>query len=90
MSKQQKLGIGVVVAVLLGLIIYSTLNLAQFEVEVCLTYKGKSECRVAAGATREEALQTAANTACAFLASGRTDSMACGRTKPDTVRWIKE
>ncbi len=90
MSNQIKVVIGIVVAVLLGVVIYSTMNLAQFEVEVCVTYQGKSECRTAAGATKEEALRTAADNACAFLSSGRTDSMACGRTEPDSVRWIKE
>lgn len=71
-------------------IVYSILGLTQYEVEVCVTFGGKSECRTAAGATRDEALRTATDTACAFLASGRTDSMACSRTEPDSVRWTKE
>ena len=90
MNNNQKIAIGVVVAALLGLVVYSTFNLAQYEVEVCVTYKGASECRIAAGATREEALRTATDNACAFLSSGRTDSMACSRTEPDSVRWNKE
>ena len=90
MSRRLKLVIAGVVLLLLAALVYSTLSLAHFECEVCVTFNGRSACRVAAGATREEAVRTASDNACAFLASGRTDSMACGRTPPTRVRWIKE
>ena len=90
MSRRLKLVIAGVVLLLLAALVYSTLSLARFECEVCVTFNGWSACRVAAGATREEAVRTASDNACAFLASGRTDSMACGRTPPTRVRWIKE
>ncbi len=90
MSRRLKLVIAGVVLLLLAALVYSTLSLARFECEVCVTFNGRSACRVAAGATREEAVRTASDNACAFLASGRTDSMACGRTPPTRVRWIKE
>ena len=90
MGTGPKVGIGVVVVLLLGGMIYSTMNLSQFQVEVCMTYGDRSECRTAAGATREEALRTATDNACSFLVSGRTESMACSRTKPDSIRWVKE
>jgi hypothetical protein len=90
MSKPLKLVIAAGIVLLLGVIVYSTLSLARYECEVCVTFKGRSACRVAAGATREETIRTATDNACAFLASGRTDSMACGRTPPTSIRWIKE
>ncbi len=90
MSKPLKLVIAAGIVLLLGVIVYSTLSLARYECEVCMTFNGRSACRSAAGATREEALRTASDNACAFLASGRTDSMACGRTPPTRIRWIKE
>ena len=90
MSRSLKLVIAAGIVLLLGVLVYSTLSLARFECEVCMTFNGWSACRVAAGATREEAIRTASDNACAFLASGRTDSMACGRTPPTSIRWIKE
>ena len=38
-----------------------------------------------AGSSEEEALRTATDNACAFLASGMTDSIACSKTAPDSV-----
>ncbi len=90
MGTGPKIGIGVVVALLAGGMVYSTLNLSQFQVEVCMEFGGGRECRMAAGTTREEALRTATDNACSFLASGRTESMACSRTQPGSIRWIKE
>ncbi len=90
MSRSLKLVIAAGIVLLLGVIVYSTLSLARYECEVCMTFNGRSACRVAAGATREETIRTASDNACAFLASGRTDSMACGRTPPTSIRWIKE
>ncbi len=90
MSRWLKLVIAGVVLLLVAALVYSTLSLARYECEVCVSFRGRSACRVAAGATREEAIRTASDNACAFLASGRTDSMACGRTLPTRIRWIKE
>lgn len=78
-----------VVAALLA-IVWSTMDLAQYTAEVCITYKGRTECRVASGTTREEAIETGRTTACALLASGVGETIACGNTEPDSVRWISE
>jgi hypothetical protein len=77
--------VGAVVAAL----IRSTMNLAQYRVEVCMDYQGRASCRTAAGSTEEFALRSATDNACALIASGITDSMACGRTPPRSVRWLK-
>jgi hypothetical protein len=50
--------------------------------EVCITFHGRSECRGASGTTREEALRTAINNTCAFLASGMTEVVSCTNTPP--------
>ncbi|MGA3026171.1 MAG: hypothetical protein ABSF98_15495 [Bryobacteraceae bacterium] len=77
--------VGAVVAAL----IRSTMNLAQYRVEVCMDYQGRSSCRTAAGSTEEFALRSATDNACALIATGVTDSMACDRTPPRSVRWLK-
>ena len=73
------------VAVLL-LILYASLGLSQYTCEVCIEFDGQTKCRSAAGATREEAQRTATDNACAFLASGMTESIRCSRTPPTSVR----
>jgi hypothetical protein len=52
---------------------------------VCVTFQGATACREAAGATTAEAQRTAHENACAFIASGMTDSIACQNTPPDSV-----
>lgn len=86
-----KVQLGILIAVLaialLGILAYTSMQqTGQNRVEVCIAYNGKTECRVASGATKEEAQRTATETACAVLASGMTDSMACGRTTPVSVK----
>jgi hypothetical protein len=71
-------------------IVSSTMDLQAFTVEACVTFNGRTGCGVAAGATREEALRSAATIACSGLSSGMTESIECSRTEPDSVRWIDE
>ena len=78
------------VVVVLTVIVYSTLNLAKFKVEVCMQYNGATSCRTASGATRDETLRTAVTNACALIASGMTESGQCERSQPVSVRWLRE
>lgn len=84
---------GVVVAVVafvvagIALIVWSSMGLSQVTVEACFTFNGLSECRVASGTTREEALRTAADMACAVISSGMTDRINCQNTEPTRVEW---
>jgi hypothetical protein len=76
----------VFVAVVLALIVYSTLGLGGNSCEVCVEYHGGSRCRSARGSTRAEATKTAHENACAFLSSGVTDSIACNNTPAKSTR----
>ena len=69
--------------------VYSTMNLASHRVEVCMEYKGQTNCRTASGSTREFALRSATTNACAGIASGVTDSIACEQSSPTKVTWLK-
>lgn len=88
--------IGVTVAVVgfvaaaLATIIYSSMGIHEISVEVCITFRGLTSCGEAAAANREDALRHAATNACASISGGVTDSIACSRTPPDSVRWIAE
>ena len=88
--KKKPVLIGVVfLLAVLGVLIYSSMNLAQHRVEVCMTFNGQTSCRTAAGATQETALRTAIDNACAGIASGVTDSIACSNTQPSKETWLK-
>ena len=76
------------VLAMVGLIIYSSMNLSRHRVEVCVDYQGREACKIASGETRENAIRTATSNACAFVASGMTDSMACEHA-PSKIRDLK-
>jgi hypothetical protein len=78
--------IALLVLVFIAAIVYSTLNLRRHRAEVCMEFQGRSSCRVAAASTQEQAIRTATENACALIASGMTDSIACGKTPPRSVR----
>ena len=86
-SPQAKIGIvtAILVALTLGLLIYSTLQQAQIECEACVTFRGRTDCRTAIGPDRELATKTAVDNACGLLASGMADSISCSNTPPDRV-----
>jgi hypothetical protein len=70
---------------LLALIIYSSMGISQVTCEVCITFRGRTDCGTAQGADAAEAQRTATDIACALLSSGMTDSIACGNTTPSRL-----
>jgi hypothetical protein len=87
MSKQNKLLIALGFIAVLVYIVYSTMGLAQVTCDVGVEFRGRTVCRAAYGVDRNEALSTAQNVACAELASGRDESIACtGMTQPKTLK----
>lgn len=89
MNKTVAIGIAFV-AVVLGVIIYTTVGTAQYRCEVCVSYQGRSACRTASARTERQALRAATENACAQIASGVTDSIACGNTPPNSVKWLSK
>jgi hypothetical protein len=53
-----------------------------------MTFNGRTACRTAGASTEAQALRTATENACAQIASGVTDSMACENTPPGSVKWV--
>ena len=88
MKKPVIVGI-VFVVIFLGVIIYSSMNLSGYRVEVCMTFGGRTNCRTASGSTEEFARRTATTNACAEIASGVTDSIACEQAVPAKVTRLK-
>jgi hypothetical protein len=86
-NKKIGLLIGVAFALVFAAILtFSLLSLRRHRVEVCIEFRGRSECRQASGANRDEAIRTATDAACTMLASGMTESMQCGRTNPSSLK----
>jgi hypothetical protein len=85
-NKSVAVAIVVFVILVLALMLVSTLSLGGYACEVCMEFRGQTRCRTAKGSTEEEARRIAIDNACAFLAGGVTDSIACTNTPPQSVR----
>jgi hypothetical protein len=77
-------------ALVLGVIVYTTLGSAGFRVEVCIEFNGRTNCKIASGASEEFALRTAISNACGEIASGVTDTIACQGAVPKSMVWLKK
>jgi hypothetical protein len=72
----------------LGVMTYMMLGQRKNRVEVCMTFEGRSACKIASGETRDDAVRTATDNACALIAFGVTDNGQCGRSRPASVKWL--
>lgn len=87
MNKTVIIGIAFVGAVI-AFLVYSSMNIAHYRVEVCVDFHGRSDCRVASADTRDHAMRSAQSNACALLVSGVTDTMQCEHAEPTSVKWL--
>lgn len=88
MKKPVVAGVLFVVAIL-GLIIYSSMNLSQYKAEVCMEFQGRRACRTASGESERSAVRTATENACALISSGVTDTIACQNATPVSSKMLK-
>ena len=86
MNKSAKVLLTVAALVaLLGIFTYLTMSPNEVTCEVCMEFRGATECRKATAKTREEAEVAAASTACSLISGGVTDGMACRSATPQKV-----
>lgn len=71
-----------------GLITWQMSSLRRNRVEVCMAFQGRQNCSTASGETREAAVRTATDAACTLIAAGVTDTQACTRSAPLSVKWL--
>ncbi len=81
------LGVAFAIAVV-GFLIFTSFGNRKVRCQVCVTYEGRNACRIASAATREAALRSATDNACAQIVSGVTATMACTGAPPVSVRWL--
>ncbi|MBZ5635952.1 MAG: hypothetical protein LAO55_22715 [Acidobacteriia bacterium] len=77
------------VLIVLGVIVYSTMTLAQHRVEVCMQFNGRTNCKTASATTEEFAQQAAVTNACGEIAFGVTETVACEHAVPVKVTRLK-
>jgi len=87
MNKTVTIGI-VFVLVVIAFLVYSSMHIAKYRVEVCVAFRGGNQCRTASADTQDHALRSAKSNACALLVSGVTDTMQCEGQEPVSVKWL--
>lgn len=75
--------------VLIGVLVYSSLQQTKQRYEVCVNFKGAGHCASASGATYEQAVRSAQEIDCQLLTNGRDENMVCLANQPASVRQIK-
>ena len=86
-KKTVLLGILFVILVV-GAVVYSTLGVRGYRVEICMQFQGRSACRIASASTEQQAMRTAQENACALIASGVTDTIQCEQSQPARMTWL--
>jgi hypothetical protein len=74
---------------LVGILLYSSMQQTLNKYEVCVTFKGMVHCATASGATAADAIRSAQDIDCQMLANGRDETMVCVTTPPSSTRQIK-
>ena len=69
-----------------GYLLYGSTTLVQAECELCVSYRGQTQCRRGSGTDDEEARSAARRAACAVMAAGMNESIACQNVPPTNVR----
>ena len=67
----------------MGAVVWSTLQGAEVECEVCLVFNGEETCRQGRGPSEAEALAAAHQSACGGNTSGMAESIACMNRLPE-------
>jgi hypothetical protein len=75
-----------VVAALAALFFYMSTAHASTECRVCMTFHGRTNCATAVGPDEHDAQEGAQSTACGPITTGMDQTIACGRTPPDSTR----
>ena len=75
--------------VVVAFVVVSTFQQDLVRCQVCITFNGRADCRIASATSREGAVRAATTNACAQLASGVTETTQCEATRPDSVKWLR-
>jgi hypothetical protein len=76
--------------VLLAVLVHSTIQQTKYHYEVCVTFRGHSQCSTSDAATQAEAIRAAQTSDCQLLTGSRDENMVCLDAPPTTVRQITD
>lgn len=76
----------IVLAAFAVYIVMGSMRTVETECELCVTFRGQTECRRGSGADVAQARQAAQKAACAVMAHGMNESIACGNVVPTNVQ----
>jgi hypothetical protein len=89
MSKRTGLLISLAFLAAFAILMYTSFQgMSTHRVEVCMEFQGRQACRTASASTKDQALRTATDNACAQISSGMTDSIGCSQSMPQSVKWL--
>lgn len=86
MRRNIKWMVAIGVMLVVGYLIYGSTRLVQAECELCVEFRGETQCRRGTGTDEAEARQAAQKAACAVMAMGMNESIACQNTQPRAVQ----
>ncbi len=86
MRKGRVLLLLLAIAVFVGYLVYGSLQTVRAECELCVAFRGQEVCRTGSGANEGEARRAAQRAACAVMATGMDESIACQNVLPSPVR----
>lgn len=81
-----------VLTIVIGPVLWMTYDILQGQIiscEVCMTFQGRQNCRVAQGADQQQCQQTATDNACATISSGMTESIQCSQSQPTSATFFE-
>jgi hypothetical protein len=67
-------------------VIAGSFSVSAHSCEACMEYRGRAQCRTVEAETVELARDGAIQNACAHISGGVTDSMACHRETPKSLK----
>ena len=84
MGRPGKLLAFVVLLAFAGFLLWSTLKSQRVECSVTVEFQGRGNSATASAASEEDAIREAQTAACGPLVVGMDQSIACGRTPPQS------
>ncbi len=85
---KKRTGMWIFLAVFTGfvaILIFGSLRTVQAECSLCVEFRGQRQCRTGSGATQKDAEAAARRAACAVMAAGMDNSIACQNVRPQQV-----
>lgn len=89
MRRGRVLALIAAVLIFVAYLVYGSMRVVRAECELCVEFRGLTECRTGSGETDEDAKQAAQRAACAVMAAGMNESIACQNRPPHNVRCMR-